>query len=1096
MQIFPHNRWLRLAILLCLLLASISLSLSLLLPRILDLNSYRYQLAELLQKRLNRQVSLGNCRFSWLLVPEFTFNDLHIKEKGGGEEFLSARTISFRLAILPLLKKKIKLREIAIDKAIAVINRNELGKTNIDDLLEQSSSDYDLQIKGIRITNSVISWHDLSTKPECFKLKVSDLNLAVDRLTRGKKNSFKLSAKVDGASPGTVTAVGSIILPVKGDLLPQIYVDANMELKQLEYWRFWPYIHKIVPFASPGGTIGLNLNLKGSWKNLYAKGTFQADNPKIIWPGVFRSNVSPKQLRLSTELEWTESILKMQQIKLGLNGFSISGDLTLNDLNGKDPSISVKATTEPFDYNNVKSYIPFGIIDDDAAEFIEKRIRGGIFKLTTGTLNAKFSQLSRFCIGNNANTLYIIGTADQASIQYGEKTPTFRKIQGTLEMKGRNFNLIGMSGSFGNAPFTLDGSIKEYATEGVASHYPFIMNIAPQPAEVAWLAEHAGAGLLRFHGNGTTMRIQGEGPTSAYRLAGEWQLENSAYNYPELISKPAGIPNNLTFSAVLGSDGTRFTSVSYQLPPFRLSGKGLLRYSSNIPYLEFDLESNRFYLNQTLPILTGWRKYQLQGGVHAHVLGHGDPRSLDSMKFSGNVALAGFSLRPDSRLAHISDVNTRFSFKDNIFTTSDMSIRYGGTPLNIKGRLSNLENPDAELFVSSPLVRLGDFGIYGKEAEIKATQCSAQLGLHDRLLSIRNLSGKLPRTVLSASGSVRIEDRYDINLRVASSYLDLDEMVPILASIGTPEHDPTHKVTPFNLKIDLTAGAGTCLDAKFNKMTASIAGNEKMIKLKRLDSPTLGGNLSMQGSLALADRQPPEWSTSFKLEQALAGEVLKVLGIKREIKGRTDIQGKLTATGNGLPEIRKTVSGNISLKVDRGTLRRFNVLSKVISILNVSQLLSFSLPDMAKDGMPFNEIKATLSVKDGVFTTRDLFLDSNVMHLTTVGSFDVAHETLNMLIGIQPLQTFDRIISVIPVVGWILSGGDGSMITTYFEAKGSWENPEVTAIPVKTMAIGTLDIFRRIFELPVRLFTDSGEVILGNRKELPGATEDAVKHNK
>ncbi|MDK9719300.1 MAG: AsmA-like C-terminal domain-containing protein, partial [Trichlorobacter sp.] len=161
----------------------------------------------------------------------------------------------------------------------------------------------------------------------------------------------------------------------------------------------------------------------------------------------------------------------------------------------------------------------------------------------------------------------------------------------------------------------------------------------------------------------------------------------------------------------------------------------------------------------------------------------------------------------------------------------------------------------------------------------------------------------------------------------------------------------------------------------------------------------------------------------------------------------------------------------------------------VISILNVSQLLSFSLPDMARDGMPFNQITASIGVKNGILTTQDFFIDSNVMHVTTVGTIDIVKETLDMLIGVQPLQTVDRIVSRVPVVGWILSGGDGSLITTYFEAKGSWENPEVTAIPVKTMAKGTLDIFRRVFELPVRLFTDSGEVILGNQKERPKAGE-------
>jgi hypothetical protein len=73
----------------------------------------------------------------------------------------------------------------------------------------------------------------------------------------------------------------------------------------------------------------------------------------------------------------------------------------------------------------------------------------------------------------------------------------------------------------------------------------------------------------------------------------------------------------------------------------------------------------------------------------------------------------------------------------------------------------------------------------------------------------------------------------------------------------------------------------------------------------------------------------------------------------------------------------------------------------------------------------------------------------------------------------------DKIVNRIPVVGWLLTGKDKAVLTAYFEAKGKWADPKVSAIPVKSLAKGALNVFRRVFELPVRLFTDTGEVILG-----------------
>jgi len=106
-------------------------------------------------------------------------------------------------------------------------------------------------------------------------------------------------------------------------------------------------------------------------------------------------------------------------------------------------------------------------------------------------------------------------------------------------------------------------------------------------------------------------------------------------------------------------------------------------------------------------------------------------------------------------------------------------------------------------------------------------------------------------------------------------------------------------------------------------------------------------------------------------------------------------------------------------------------------------------------------------------------VDSNAINISTVGKFDLARNELDLTIGVQPLQTVDKVVSRIPIVGWILTGKDRTLVTTYFEAKGPIEDPRVTAIPVKSLAKGVFNIFKRVFELPARLITDTGEVIIG-----------------
>jgi hypothetical protein len=96
-----------------------------------------------------------------------------------------------------------------------------------------------------------------------------------------------------------------------------------------------------------------------------------------------------------------------------------------------------------------------------------------------------------------------------------------------------------------------------------------------------------------------------------------------------------------------------------------------------------------------------------------------------------------------------------------------------------------------------------------------------------------------------------------------------------------------------------------------------------------------------------------------------------------------------------------------------------------------------------------------------------------------VGKVDIIRDELDINIGVQPFETVDKVVSSIPIVGWILTDDKKSLITVYFKAQGKWSNPTVDAIPVNSMDRGVLDIFKRVFQLPEKLITDTGEVIMG-----------------
>ena len=795
------------------------------------------------------------------------------------------------------------------------------------------------------------------------------------------------------------------------------------------------------------------------------------------------------------DLKRTSSTVDLHSIKLMLDGFALHGAAKLTEMDTKDPHLFARATTGEFEYRNVKTYIPFGIIEKDASDFIENKLKAGRFRLETGTIEGHFSRLSRFTEGDNANALHINGTVEDAVIRYGENTPLFNRIKGALELKGRNFHLNRMSGSFGSSPFTLDGSITDYSTSGVPSEYPFSMNITPKPAEVAWLAAIPGIDVIGFSGD-SSLKLTGEGPVKEYRLSGDWLLQRAAYELPGVVRKPSGMQNSLKFSSILRRDETKLTSMTYLLQPLQVSATAKLRYTDKTPYFEFDLLTNKFFLNRNLPILNILQKYNPNGLMQANIKGKGEPTRLSSMHYNGNVRFSDFSARIWDKMSDLSGITGELSLKGNSVESSEFRAMAGKTPLTFRGRIAAINNPEIELFVASPAFLTSDFGLEPPTAPV-IRKFSANLSYREGLVTVRNISGRMDKSVFSAAGTIKPDREPDINLRVSASYLDMQEFLDLIPpsrnedikSSDTFENLKSGNIHPFRLKSSVFAENGNYKGLNFSRLSALVDNEGGLLQMRKLNASLFGGNLKAKGQLQRIYNKPNRWNLFVELDRVRSDELMHSLGITRETTGLLSAAGNLRAEGDTLDSLKRTATGNISMNMERGVLRRFHSIAKVLSLLNLSQILTLRIPDMSTEGMPFNKITATASVKNGVITSQDFFINSNAMHISMIGNINIVDETLDLLIGVHPLQAVDKVVSRIPVVGWILTGGDGSILTAYFEAKGVWSDPSVNAIPVKSMAGGTFDIFRRIFELPVRLFTDTGEVILGNQKERPKAKD-------
>lgn len=1046
------------------------------LPYLMDVNAYRTEIVGALQQSLNRQVNFSTGKFVWHLGPSFEFNSFTVKERYGASDFITARKVTVKLALIPLLAKRVELKHLILDEASISLFRNSDGTYNIDDLLKQSDGGVSVDFTKISINNGAIRWSDMAGRKAPFNAELQNITLTANHVKRGKKGHIKLAADIPAASgpPSHITLSGTIRLPSGAKPLLETTADCDLTVKQAEIGRFWPYFGQFIPFANIGGRLDFATSFKGKAEDFTATGKASINGASLYWPTIFHATLSPRKLQLEYTVSLTKQLIDFSSIDISMEGFRTKGSFQIHDYLTKDPRIIAKAITpSTFLYENIRDYVPYGIIESGTSDYIENKIKSGIFKLEAGVLDGRVSQIAHMEIGQNYNTLMIRGSVANAVLSYGPKAPSFNNLKGIIELKGKNFNLVGMNGYFGTSPFSLNGSITEYNTHNTAD-YPIRMNITPRPPEMAWLAKFAGIPKLEYS-NSSSLQLIGSGHYSAYKLNGEWDLREAAYNLPGYISKPLATPNTLTFSTVIGAESTKVTSVNYNLRPLIVAGSGLIGYGDK-PYLGFDLQTNRFVMSEKLQLLSMWNKYKPRGTVQAHILGGGDPEDLSAMNYHGGVDVSSFSFQPDENLKQVSGISGSIIFKENSLETSTMPAHYGSSAISIKTAIKSLKKPEADITLSSPQFYLRDMNLTEAGYDNSIRHLNASGTLRNDSIVLKSVSGMINSSNISLSGIYETGHNPKANIVVTSSKLDLNDL-RMFAS--PPQKTETQQNPGPDIKLALNIENGNFGKVVFSKLKAEAQQEKGTIYLQNLTAGFLGGKLTAKGRIASGGEQGDRYDLTLDISRSDAEKLFAALDISREVTGTLSLHGDLTARGNTLLEIKKSALGNVRLTMNNGKLRRFNTLAKVFSILNVSQLLRFRLPDMTSGGMPYSSIKGSISVRDGILATQDLFISSNAINVSIVGSADIVKEELDLTLGAQPLQTVDKIVNRIPIVGWLLTGKEKDLLTAYFEAKGKWSDPQVSAIPVKSMSKGILNIFIRAFELPVKLFTDTGEVILG-----------------
>lgn len=218
-------------------------------------------------------------------------------------------------------------------------------------------------------------------------------------------------------------------------------------------------------------------------------------------------------------------------------------------------------------------------------------------------------------------------------------------------------------------------------------------------------------------------------------------------------------------------------------------------------------------------------------------------------------------------------------------------------------------------------------------------------------------------------------------------------------------------------------------------------------------------------------------SLALEVRPAVSGGQLSetgacLFGDGHRADGRFSLHG--IVSGSGKPEaIVSTLQGGLNFSSQDGLIREslgYNVLRRVLALVNVTEIFAGAMPDFSRSGLRYNAIKGRADIEEGTLYIREMVVDGKNLTLTAQGSVNLVDKALDLTVLVAPFKTVDRIVGKIPLVSDILQG---TLVSIPVHVRGTLDEPEAAFMSPQAVERGLIGITERTLQLPLKLINPS-----------------------
>ncbi len=164
------------------------------------------------------------------------------------------------------------------------------------------------------------------------------------------------------------------------------------------------------------------------------------------------------------------------------------------------------------------------------------------------------------------------------------------------------------------------------------------------------------------------------------------------------------------------------------------------------------------------------------------------------------------------------------------------------------------------------------------------------------------------------------------------------------------------------------------------------------------------------------------------------------------------------------------LAGDIKIIAKHGRIKKVSSLTKIFSATNVLELI-FAKTKIEND-IYYDKIVVPLKLKNGIVRTDKVaILYGRDLNIFADGEYNLVNNFIDIDTTFTTFRTINKIISSIPIVGWIIGGKEKSFTGISLKIKGYvGKEISVKPIPLKSLGKGVLGIIENTITLPLSIF--------------------------